>query len=93
MFGAVAATAEVQRFDRGIAEVPTTDVVVQAEQEMVLALNTVAIPSVAATSSDISTTASDLVLSSESVTGAGAGLPLCLALVLLVTLVRQRSYK
>jgi len=90
LFGAVAATAEVQRFDRGTAEVPTTLVDVQAEQEMVLALNTVATPSVA-DNSGVSATAADLLMTSESMTGAGAGLPMCLALVLLVTLVRQRT--
>lgn len=88
LFGAVAATAEVQRIDRGNAfEVSAS--VTNAEPEMVLALNTV-VPILNA-SSHSDAVVDQLVVTSEVVSGASAGLPICLALVFLVTLVRQRA--
>lgn len=86
LFGAVAATAEVQRLDRGNAlEVSVSTA--EAEPEMVLALNTAA-PNLNSTSSDV---AEQLIVAPAVVSGAGAGLPMCLALVFLVTLIRLRA--
>ncbi|MGB0864875.1 MAG: hypothetical protein ACPGSC_00105 [Granulosicoccaceae bacterium] len=92
LLGAVAATAEAQRIDRS-GDVEETSVAAQAQPEMVLALNaaTTVIPATTATDAIVS---DQLISARDVVSGAGAagaGLPVCLALVLLVTLIRQRS--
>ena len=88
LFGAVAATAEVQRIDRGNASEVSANAS-YAEPEMVLALNTVVPTLNALGHSDA--VVDQLVGKPEVVSGASAGLPMCLALVFLVTLVRKRA--
>lgn len=88
LFGAVAATAEVQRIDRGNASEVLANAH-YAEPEMVLALNTV-VPTLKALGHS-GAVVDQLVVTPEVVSGAGAGLPMCLALVFLVTLIRKRA--
>ncbi len=87
LFGAVAATAEVQRIDRELQATVVTEPAV-AEPEIVLALNTL-LPVLAATDAIDETELQVSPLSSVA-TSASKGLPICLALVLLVALVRHR---
>ncbi len=79
LFGAVAATAEAQRIDR-----------VHSAPDMVLALNTVSPVMVAAQVKHTAST-DQASVTNHVMAGASTGLPLCLALVLLVSLVRQRA--
>lgn len=88
LFGAVAATAEVQRIDRGNASEVSANAP-YAEPEMVLALNTVAPTLNALRHSDA--VVDQLVVTPEIVSTASTGLPMCLALVFLVTLIRKRA--
>lgn len=85
LFGAFAATAEVQRIDRDQETVS-----VESKAELVLALNTLAPTVLAANEEPSVSSASSRIAPDEVMAGASAGLPICLALVLLVTLIRQR---
>ncbi len=91
LFGAVAATAEVQRIDRAhLAQDVQPVVETEAQAEMVLALNTLS-PVVMAAQADPALSTDEQSVTNQVMVGASAGLPFCLALVLLVALVRQRA--
>lgn len=90
LFGAVAATAEAPRSDRAMTVEEVAEVAAPAEHELVLAFNTATAPAAKSKPEVAAVAADNLLVNSEVMAGASAGLPLCLALVLLVTLVRQR---
>lgn len=90
LLGAVGAMAEVQRLDREEAEQGAAP----AEPEMVLALSAAAVPP--ATSEQLEVATAEVLAPVQQAVApdlnrAAAGLPMCLALVLLVALIRLRA--